>query len=276
LFGHQFQFEEIRKAVTLFGTLFNDIWITRQNETVKFKIPVSYGPQQKFLARIKQDADLNRPTALVLPRIGFETTTFQYDGSRKLLTLIKNVRSDGDSNDKKVSQFMGVPYNIGFEMVILAKTQEDATKIVEQILPFFRPHWVIKARVNQPFTTAYNIPIVLNTVQLNDTYDGDFTERRAVVWTLSFTMKTYLFGPASTGKVIKSVDVNFYVPSLSEDLSNTAVLNSLLEVENINITPGLLANGSPTSNQALSIPIADINMDDDYGYVLRITTIEDQ
>lgn len=277
MFGHQYQYEQIRKAVILFGTLFNDIWITRPDNS-EFKIPISYGPQEKFLARIQQDTSLDRPAAITLPRIGFEMTSFQYDGSRKQPTLIKNASrpaAASTSANTVGTQYMWVPYNIGFQLTVMSKTAEDATKIVEQILPFFRPHWVVRAKINEPFITGFNIPVVLNTVEQSDSYDDSFVERRAVVWELNFTMKTYLFGPASTTKIIKIVDVNFIIPGSAEDLSNTSALQLYTETENIDLRPGLTANGEPTANQALSIPVANISIDDDYGFAAVISTVED-
>lgn len=275
MFGSQFQYEEIRKAVVLFGTLFNDIWIIRADEST-FKIPLSYGPQEKFLARIQQDAELDRPAAITLPRIGFEIDKMMYDGGRKLGTLIKNARSNTANNDSLITQYMWTPYNIGFQLTVYAKTQDDATKIIEQIIPFFRPHWVVRARVNEPFQTTYNIPIVLDSVEQSDTYDDAFTERRAVVWDFHFTMKTFFFGPASTSKIIKIANVNFVIPGTSTDMANTAALQAYTESEWISVQPGLTANGDPTTNVAESVAYSNINIDDDWGFATTLTTVDDQ
>lgn len=276
MFGSQFQYEEIRKAVVLFGTLFNDIWIIRTDGS-KFKIPLSYGPQDKFLARINQDPSLNRPTAITLPRMGFEITKLQYDGTRKLGTLIKNATSTGaEDNNSQTTQYMWTPYNINFQLTVMSKSQDDATKIVEQIIPYFRPHWVVKARVDEPFSTSFNIPVVLNNVDQKDSYDDAFTERRAVIWDFDFTMKTFFFGPASQSKIIKVANVNFIVPNRGSDLANLSLIENFNESETASVQPGLLANGAPTSNVAASIPWANISVDDDYGFATTLTTVDDQ
>lgn len=275
MFGAQFQYEEIRKAVVLFGTLFNDIWIIRADAS-KFKIPLSYGPQEKFLARINEDPALNRPAAIILPRMGFEITSLTYDGSRKLGTLIKNATANTTSNNALTTQYMWTPYNIGFQLTVMSKTQDDATKIVEQIIPYFRPHWVVKARIDEPFQTSFNIPVVLNTVEQKDTYDDTFTERRAVMWDFNFTMKTFFFGPASQSKVIKIANVNFIVPNRGSDLANLSLIEQFNESESITVQPGLLANGSPTTNALASVGYANIGIDDDYGFAFTINTVDDQ
>lgn len=275
MFGHQFQYEEIRKAVVLFGTLFNDIWITRADGS-KFKIPLSYGPQEKFLARIKQDPNIDRATAITLPRIGFEIDKLQYDGGRKLGTLIKHARSDSSNNNALTTQWMSTPYNIGFGLSVYAKTQEDATKIIEQIIPFFRPHWVVRARIDEPFQTVYNIPITLDSLDQSDTYDDAFTERRAVVWDFHFTMKTHFFGPASTSKIIKIANVNFIIPSSNTEMANTTALEAFIESEWVSVQPGTNANGVATTNVAETIPYSNINIDDDWGFATNISTVEDQ
>lgn len=275
MFGFDFQHENIRKSVVLFGTLFDDIYISRVDGT-KFKVPLSYGPQEKFLARIKQDPFTDRETAITLPRMGFEIDTVTYDASRKTPTLVKNAINSGENNSM-VTQYNSVPYNIGFELTVYGKTAEDTTKIVEQILPFFTPQWVVKAKVNEEFgDISYNIPVVLNSVNQLDSYDDAFTERRAVVWTLKFTMKTNFFGPVSSSKIIKFANISITVPFRQDvDFANNAALAELNPTENIYLQPGLTANGEPTHIVSESISPLDINKDDDWTYAYEITTVDD-
>jgi len=47
-------------------------------------------------------------------------------------------------------------------------------------------------------------------VSYEDSYNGDFTRRRAVIYTLNFTAKTYLYGPMSNASVIKSTQADLY------------------------------------------------------------------
>lgn len=161
-------------------------------------------------------------------------------------------------------------------MSVYAKTQDDATKIVEQIIPFFRPHWVVKARIDEPFITSFNIPVILDSIEQTDTYDDAFTERRAVIWDFHFTMKTFFFGPASTSKIIKIANVNFVIPGMATDMANTAALELYTESEVVSVQPGMTANGEATTNAAASVHYSNINIDDDWGFATTITTIDDQ
>lgn len=266
-----FYFSSIRKYIILFGTLFNNIYITRVdsqgNKTLVQRVPITYGPRDKALARVIQDPNIDRPTATYpLPMMSFEMTGFDYDGSRKLQTVnrISNVNNDDKSKNKY--QYAPVPYNIGFQLNILVKNAEDGNKIVEQILPYFTPDWTTTVHLIPEMEVTMDIPVVLNRVQLDDVYEGDFKERRSMIWTIDFTMKAYLYGPVKSTKIIKFANTEFFV------INGPMVANSSNPVASfIQIQPGLTANGEPTSNAALSIPVADIVATDDFGYVTTIT-----
>lgn len=269
-----FYFSLIRKYIITFGTLFNNIYITRTdnsgNVTLLERVPVTYGPKDKMLTRVTQDPAVDRPTAVYpLPMISFEMTGFTYDGTRKLQTINRNSANDPDDKSKRRYQYNPVPYNIGFQLNILVKNAEDGTKIVEQILPYFTPDWTVTANIIPEMGIKHDIPIILNNVNLDDVYDGEFTTRRTMIWTLDFTLKGYLYGPVKTAKVIKYSNTQFFVPDASDELQN-AVGNSSA-VAYIQIQPGLTANGQPTSNSSLSIPVADIVATDDFGFVINIT-----
>jgi len=211
MLGTYYYHEIIRKTIISFGTLFNDINIRHDNTDgstfSELKVPLAYGPSQKFLARLEQQADLNKPIAITLPRMSFEMTSIQYDSSRKLGVTQSFKASDG-TNLKKV--FMPVPYNIGFELNILAKLNDDALQIVEQILPFFQPSFNITVDLVSAIGEKRDIPIVLDSMNFQDDYEGDFATRRALIYTLGFTAKTYLFGPvpSSSDGLIKKVQVD--------------------------------------------------------------------
>lgn len=267
-----FYFSLIRKYIISFGTLFNNIYITRTDKngvvTVLERVPITYGPKDKMLARVVQDPNIDRPTATYpLPMMSFEMTGFEYDGSRKLLTTNRNAYNDPDDKSKRRYQYNPVPYNIGFELNILCKNAEDGTKIVEQILPFFTPDWTVTALLIPEMNIKHDIPIILNNVKLDDVYDGDFTTRRSMIWTLDFTLKGYLYGPVKTTKVIKYANTQLFIP----DADILSAIDVADPSATIAIQPGLLANGSPTSNSSLSIPVADIVATDDFGFVTTIT-----
>jgi len=268
LFGNSFYHETTRRLVASFGTLFNDIKITRKNnagEAVQsFKVPLSYGPRQKFLARIEGDPNLNAP-ALTVPRMGFELLNVQYNGERKLTSRMKSFIASAQ-NDNFITNFTPVPYDFEFELTIIAKYTEDGTRIVEQILPHFTPDFGLKIQLVDDTETILDIPVVLNSVTTEDLYEGSFEERRAITWTLGFTMQAYYFGPTTPTKVIKFVKVNLY-----DDLD---IANSLPQ-EVLMVQPGLTANGEPTQVLSESIDYANIHFDDDWGYITRIEDYEE-
>ena len=210
--------ELIRKTIVAFGTLFNDIYIYRKSSTgkvtQKMKVPLAYGPKQKFLARIDQDssrsADNPITTALTLPRIGFELTSLSYDPARKLNRVQKFKKVKGADAKSVQSSYMPVPYNVGFTMFTMAKNSEDALPIVEQILPMFQPDYTVALNVMPNLNIVRDVPIVLNDVSYEDSYDGAFTERRVLMYTMTFTAKMYLYGPVTSTGVIKQVQVDQY------------------------------------------------------------------
>lgn len=204
--------EIFRKTVVAFGTIFNNIEVrrTKNNRTEVMKVPLAYGPKDKFLARLRQVGDLTTKDAvqITLPRISFEISGFQYDAARKVspTQVIRHV--DGDNGTKKA--FMPVPYNVDFELAILAKNQDDGLQILEQILPVFQPMFNVTINLVSAIGEKKDFPIVLNSVTYEDDYEGDYTTRRTLIYTLTFTAKTYIYGPVSdaTDTLIKKAIVD--------------------------------------------------------------------
>lgn len=197
-----------RKTVVAFGTLFNNIEIHKDDQVMK--VPLAYGPKQKFLARLDATPDpTNKRVQITLPRISFEINGITYDATRKVSPTQKiKVAKDNDEN-KNV--FMPVPYNLSFELAVISKTQEDGLEIIEQILPYFQPHYNLSVKMLEDITTEIrDIPVVLNSVEYEDDYEGDFSTRRAIIYTLQFTCKTYLYGPVTDAKTIKKAIVDYY------------------------------------------------------------------
>ena len=213
MLGTYFYHEILRKTVISFGTLFNDIHIRHKDNTGKsisdMKVALAYGPMQKFLARIEQQPDLNRATQITLPRMSFEMTNIAYDATRKS-TITQTFKASDGSNLRKV--FMPVPYNIGFELNILVKLNDDALQIIEQILPFFQPSFNLTVDLVSVIGEKRDISVVLDNISFQDDYEGDFATRRALIYTLNFTAKTYLFGPvADTPEgLIKKVQLDYH------------------------------------------------------------------
>jgi len=211
----------LRKYVVYFGNLFNDITIQRtdaNDETVQdFTIPIAYGPKQKFIARIEQDLVPNkREVAIVLPRLSFEITGFQYDATRKLPTLNKIV-TQGSYNSRLLSVYAPVPYNITFQLVAYVKNAEDGMKILEQILPYFTPEWTSTINVLPELDLSLDVPVVLTNTTMSDQYQGSLSDmdRRYIMHTLTFNMKGYFFGPTGSTGVIKRSIINMYNNSLT-------------------------------------------------------------
>jgi hypothetical protein len=213
MLGTYYYHQIIRRTIIAFGTLFNDIHIRHQdsNNAVisDLEVPLAYGPIQKFLARIEQQPNLNKPIEITLPRMTFEMISIEYDATRKAGVTQTFKALDG-TNLKKV--FMPVPYNIGFELNILTKLNDDSLQIVEQILPYFQPSFNLTIDLVDSIGEKRDIPVVLNSTTFRDDYEGDLTTRRALIYTLNFTAKTYLFGPIadSTDGLIRKVQVDYY------------------------------------------------------------------
>ena len=213
MLGTYFYHEILRKTVIGFGTLFNNINIRHKDASgttfSELKVPLAYGPMQKFLARIQQQPELEREIAITLPRLSFEMQGIQYDPTRKT-GISQTFLAKNGTTAKKV--YMPVPYNIGFELNIMAKLSDDALQILEQILPYFQPSFNITINLISSIGEKKDIPIVLESINYSDQYEGSFDTRRTIVYTLGFTAKTYLFGPVTDNPegLIKKVDVDYY------------------------------------------------------------------
>ena len=256
MFGTHFYNEGMRKLTIAFGQLFNNIVLQNVSSTgaitKRIRVPLAYAPKEKFLVRLEQQANLqsDREVSITLPRLGFEITGLSYDSTRKLNKMNKTIRVKNNEEGKKTNfNYTPVPYNINFSLYSFTATAENGLQIVEQILPFFQPEYTVTMRVVPELNIVRDIPIILNSVNYEDTYSGDFTTRRAVVYTLSFTAKTYLYGPMSNQKVIKEVQ--------SDLGADTAA--PLTREERIVITP------KPTTADA----------DDDFGFTTTISTFND-
>jgi len=214
MLGTYFYHQNIRKTIIAFGNLFNNITVKSKDADgdtfSEIRVPLSYGPTQKFLARLEQQEKLNKPVAITLPRISFEMNSLKYDPSRKT-GITQSFKSLG-SDDKTRKVYMPIPYNIGFELNIMTKFNDEVLQIVEQILPFFQPSFTVTVDMTDVINEKKDVPIVLDSVSFRDDYEGDFSTRRLILYTLQFTAKTYMFGPISdsTDSLIRKVQVDMY------------------------------------------------------------------
>ena len=218
MLGRYFYHQIFRKSIISFGTLFNNIIIKRrvaQGKLESLKVPVQYGPTQKYLAMIAAEPDPRRSaTQITLPRISFEIKGLSYDAGRKLVPTqfaksVPKTGTDADGKPIQYSQFMPVPYNLDVELSIISKNQDDGLQILEQILPNFHPSVNVSIEIIDETHEERDIAIVLNGVDYTDEYEGDFSSRRTLVWTLNFTIKTYLFGPVDVQKDIRRVTLDY-------------------------------------------------------------------
>lgn len=265
MFGQRFYHQTTRRYVAMFGTLFNDIVIERKdnsgNVIQKMKVPIHYAPMQKILSRIEQDPGFNNPAQMTLPRMSFEITSFNYSPERKLTSLTQNVRGN-DANSKK-AQYVPAPYDIEFQLNIMAKHTEDALKMVEQIIPFFKPDFTLSVKMVDDMDLYVDVPVILNNVLQDDQYEGDYQTRRVLTYTLSFTVRGYYFGPVSTKKVIKFAESNVFEG-----------IDSDTPIESIAVQPGLTSGGEPTSVLTETISRDLINEEDNWGLIVTVEDLQ--
>ena len=217
MLGQTFYHQTIRKYVVLFGTLFNDLDIEKKNSSgnvvSRQKVPIAYGPKQKFLTRIRQDPNIDRQVAIQLPRMGFEMTSLTYDPIRKLNSVGKIIGRPANTEGRNTlrKMFNPVPYNMDFQLFVFVDNAEDGTQILEQILPFFTPEFNVTINAVSELGIKLDVPISFNSASLEDTFDGEFTARRTLIWTLDFFMKGFLYPDIKGGgKIVKSVQVDFH------------------------------------------------------------------
>ena len=250
MFGH-FYNEGMRKMTVAFGQVFNNITIKRtgsDSTRQSIRVPLAYAPKEKFLVRLDQQASLDdRQFAITLPRMGFEISGIEYDGSRKL-TKVQKFKSTKSNTGVMNFNFMPVPYNISYNLYCFTATAEGGLQIVEQILPYFQPDYTVTINVVPEMGIKRDVPIVLNNINYEDSYSGDFESRRAVIYTLNFTAKTYLYGPASTQKVIRETQADMHTD-----------LPAATREERIVVVP------NPESADA----------DDDFGFTTTISFFQD-
>lgn len=202
-----------RKAVILFGRLFDDITVLRRDnvtgkEVQRFLVPIIYAPKEKMITRIFSDPDLLRQLQAILPRMSFEITGITYDATRKQNSLLK--ASKVQTGTQATTAYMGVPYDLNFQLNIYTRNIDDGTQIVEQIMPFFNPDFTVTASMVPDLSLYKDIPIILNNITNNIEYEGNYDSVRYVYWTLNFTMKMHYYGPTSNTEIIRTVYTNIY------------------------------------------------------------------
>ena len=220
MLDQRFYWGTIRKAIVAFGTMFNNITIERKDSNGNVvqlqRVPLSYSPKQKFLAKIRQQPNVDEANfQVILPRMGFEMIALDYDPNRKISPLQQNRAIN--SSTSATAQYAPTPYNISVLLYIYAKNQDDGLQIIEQILPYFNPDYNLTLKAIPQLDIKNDLPILLNSIGFEDDYEGDMTTRRAIIWTLSFVMKLNFYGPINKQGIINRVVANTF---RNEDLTN--------------------------------------------------------
>ena len=256
MFGTHFYNQSLRRLTIAFGQIFNNVIVQTKSSTgavtKRMRVPLAYAPKEKFIQRLEQQANLDkgRTFAIVLPRMGFELKGLKYDPNRKLNKLQKTVRVKSSDSTIHNFNYSPVPYDIQFSLYSFTATAENGLQIIEQILPYFQPDYTVTINAIPELNIKRDVPIVLDEVIYEDTYDGDFNKRRAVIYTLNFTAKTYLYGPMAQSKIIRKTQADM--------MSDTDTINKARE-ERIIVIP------NPESADA----------DDDFGFTTKISFYDD-
>jgi len=237
MFGTWFYHKRVRTAVSVFGSLFNDLYVLRQNSSgatvSQVKVPLAYAPRRNFIARLEEmnnGEDSERRVAMKLPRMSFEITSMAYDQERQLPKVNSISKALSGTTNSRQKIYTSTPYNMAFQLSVYAKTQDDALQIVEQILPYFKPQYTVSVK---PFSDIpsliEDVPITLTSVAFEDNFEGAIGERRTIIYTLDFEMKINFHGPLDTGsKIIRDVRTNFHLQNAG--LSDSDVLVQALQI----------------------------------------------
>ena len=258
MLGTQFYNQAVRKTVVSFGTLFNNIELkkTVDGQVIETeKVPLAYGPKQKFLYRLQGNPTDGRKVAITLPRIYFEMTGIDYDAARKTPATQKYKTVINDNGNEVRTQYVPVPYNISFEVGILCKSQDDGLQILEQILPFFQPSFSMSLKFIPDMDEVRDIAVVLNSVDFDDDWEDDFSTRRSITYTMQFTAKSYIYGPYTKADVIRK-------SRIIETIGDTNVNKRHVE---LSYTP----KAKTDINQDGQVTAADdalVTADDDFGF----------
>ena len=214
MLNQKFYWGTIRKSIVAFGNLFNNIYIDRRNSSGEIvqtlKVPLSYAPRQKFIARIQaQPQAFEQSFQTFLPRMSFEMLGIEYDPSRRV-SLVQQNRAVNSTTTTLNSQYAPTPYNISMNLYLYSKNQDDGLQVIEQILPYFNPDFNLTLNAIPALGIKNDLPVLLNNISYEDEYEGSFSQRRAIIWTLSFTLKLNFFGPINKQGIIRSSTVNTF------------------------------------------------------------------
>ena len=252
MFGDHFYHATMRKSVAVFGTLFNNLRVIRKaadgSVLNQVRVPLAYGPKQKFLARLDQETGFDAPMAIKLPRMAFEITSLTLDTTQKLAKRNQVVELHASDVTKKKTIKHFTSYNIGMSLYIMAKNQDDGLQVVEQILPYFSPEYNVTIRPVDGFNHKQDVAVVLNSVNIDDQYEGDFVERRVLIYQLDFTMKMKFYGPTGNSGIIREINLDFHdkddTSKLFEEMDLTITPSTADEDDNYTVVTTITQDGT--------------------------------
>lgn len=258
----------IRKVVVVFGTLFNDLYLKRYTksgtEYERLKVPLAYGPKEKFITRLQSDPSLTKSINTSVPRMSFDLTGLSYDSSRKRITTQRTFTQTSDDSGVS-SMYSPVPYTFNFSLSIYVRNIEDGTQLIEQIVPFFTPDFTVTVDFVPAIGHKFDIPIILDSIDQNIDYEGNFDDTRLITWTLNFTVKGYLYPEVSPVGIIKSANTNFWMETEKQDIqkirvdtsptssNGTFTLNETLYIDNKDITGKLIYKSQITIGSNMTV-----------------------
>lgn len=266
MLGSFFYNETIRKTVVAFGTLFNNINVQKIDSKNKKiisleKVPLTYGPKNKFLVRLDENPNLESSVAITLPRMYFEMTSINYDSSRKT-SMIQQYKSLNIDNQRVSVQYTAVPYNMQFELGIMVKSSDTGLQILEQILPYFQPNFNVTINMIPTMNEKKDVAIILNDISYEDDWTDNFMQKRSVIWSLSFTAKSYIYGPVNSSGIIRKATVIEKIGSLTQPKN----------VAQYQVTPKALIDKNNDGNVNLADDLL-LTADDDFGFNEGITLL---
>jgi|TARA_Y100000034_G_C6889141_1_gene408755 hypothetical protein len=268
MFAH-FDNKSIRNLVVAFGSLFNNCYVKRYNadgsEKETIRVPLAYGNKEKYLRRIDEGGSITTgdgsQVALVLPRMSFDITSIDYDPIRKRNTMERYAKRDPDSDSSMNYSYSEVPYIIDFNLYIMAKFMGDGLQIMEQILPYFTPEFTVSINPTEQ-NRKVDIPIVLNSVQPEEDWEGDFESRRSITWTLGFTAKSYIYGRIVSGAIIKEIQTTLLNYTSNEAGTTGAFSRTDVGVTGPSGASSDVSNYTPTiTKYAFGSTAGDIDID---------------
>ena len=212
MFENHFYNESTRRMVSVFGSIFNDMEVVKKDANgkiiQKIKVPLGYAPRTKVLARLTEQTS-DPKMAMKLPRMSFEISSMEYDANARV-SKHKNYTKVIVGDTLQLNK-LGAPavYKVGFELNILASTQDEGLQMLEQILPMFQPEYTVTIKDIPAMDITTDTPIILESVTLNDDYEGDLVTRRAIIYTLSFSTRIRYYRGIGKSKQILYTDVDY-------------------------------------------------------------------